>query len=194
MKRVIRLIFNPVKWALLASLLSGTVIPRHFGFILRSQIEPNHLCHRVAGEPLSIRVLGVAGNLFERDVAADRHDLVGRATGLGESSACCLAQPVRHAPLRQSGRVAPLSKLRAEIVASEGPAGVRDEERLDADGRGAVEHRLQVRMHRNRHRVAGLVLFYPDEHAVLDVPDAHANYIAATLRGVEQQCEREPLA
>src|SRR6516225_11987448 len=35
--RVIRLIFSPVKWALFASKVSGTLLPRHFGFILRSR-------------------------------------------------------------------------------------------------------------------------------------------------------------
>ena len=36
--RVIRLIFSPVKWALLALEVSGTLPPRHFGFILRSRL------------------------------------------------------------------------------------------------------------------------------------------------------------
>src|SRR5262249_15779652 len=36
--RVIRLIFRPVKWALLALKVSGTLLPRHFGFILRSRL------------------------------------------------------------------------------------------------------------------------------------------------------------
>src|SRR6516165_7337129 len=36
--RVIRLIFRPVKWALLTLKVSGTLLPRHFGFILRSRL------------------------------------------------------------------------------------------------------------------------------------------------------------
>ena len=36
--RVIRLIFSPVKSALLASKVSGMARPRHFGFILRSRL------------------------------------------------------------------------------------------------------------------------------------------------------------
>jgi hypothetical protein len=57
--------------------------------------------------------------------------------------------------------------------------------------RRGVEHRLQVRMHRDRQRDAGLLLFHR-EHAVLDVLAAHADDIAAPLRGVEQQ--RQPKA
>ena len=37
--RVIRLIFSPVKWALLALKVSGKLPPRHFGFILRSRFH-----------------------------------------------------------------------------------------------------------------------------------------------------------
>ena len=56
--------------------------------------------------------------------------------------------------------------------------------------RRGVEHRLQVRMHRDRQRDAGLLLFHR-QHAVLDVLAANANHIGATLRGVEQQRERK---
>src|SRR5262249_43728184 len=36
--RVIRLIFKPVKWALLAPKVSGKSPPRHFGFVIRSRL------------------------------------------------------------------------------------------------------------------------------------------------------------
>src|SRR5262249_22154952 len=53
------------------------------------------------------------------------------------------------------------------------------------------EHRLQVRMHRDRWQLgAGLLLFHY-ERAVADVLAAHADHIAAALCGVEQKRERE---
>jgi hypothetical protein len=56
--------------------------------------------------------------------------------------------------------------------------------------RRGVEHRLQVRMHRNRERLASLLLFHC-EHAVADVLATHPHHIAAPLPGVEQQRERK---
>ena len=56
--------------------------------------------------------------------------------------------------------------------------------------RRGVEHRAQFGMHRDRQRDAGLLLFHR-QHAVADMLAAHAHHIAAPLRRVEQQCERE---
>jgi hypothetical protein len=78
----------------------------------------DHLCHCRLREPYLIGRFGVAKKLFRCRVAADGHDLFFRASGLGEPSACRLAQPVRLASLLQSGGVAPLSKLFAERIAS----------------------------------------------------------------------------
>src|SRR5262249_14414748 len=50
---------------------------------------------------------------------------------------------------------------------------------------------LQVRMYRNCQRDTGLLLLHR-EHAIFNMLAAHANHIAATLRGIEQQREREP--
>jgi membrane fusion protein, heavy metal efflux system len=56
--------------------------------------------------------------------------------------------------------------------------------------RRGVEHRAQFGMHRDRQRDAGLLLFHR-EHAVADVLAAHLDDIAAPLRRVEQQRQRE---
>src|SRR5262249_15260692 len=76
------------------------------------------------------------------------------------------------------------------MVGSEWLAGFGDEERQMLAWRG-VKHCLQVRMHRNPHRLAGLLLFHHMQPAVLEVLAAHANHIGTALPGVEQQCERE---
>ena len=80
-------------------------------------------------------------------------------------------------------------KLSLKCVAAVWLAGRGDEERQVFARRG-VEHRAQFRMHRDRQRDAGLLLFQR-EHAVADVLAAHADDIAAPLRGVEQQRQRE---
>ena len=182
--RVIRLIFKLVKSALLASKVAGKFPARHFGFVF---CRPRH---RIAGEPRLISGGGVADKLFHRHVPADRHDFVAAASGFRQPTTRRLAQPVRLAALRQSGGVAPVSKLLAECVAAVRLAGRGDQERQMLARRG-VEHRLQVRMHRDRQRRAGLLLLHR-EHAVPDVLAAHADHIAAPLRGVEQQ--RQPKA
>ena len=68
--RVIRLIFKPVKSALLASKVAGKFSPSHFEFMF---CRPRH---RIASEPRLIRRLSVADKLFQRGVPRDRHDLV----------------------------------------------------------------------------------------------------------------------
>src|SRR5262249_11213608 len=56
--------------------------------------------------------------------------------------------------------------------------------------RRGVQHRLQMRVHRNRQRDAGLFLPHR-EHAALDVLAAHADHVGAPLYGIEQERERE---
>src|SRR5947207_9055333 len=97
---------------------------------------------------------------------------------------------MRLASLRQSGCVAPVAELFAKGVAAVWLAGRRRQERQVFARRG-VEDRTQVRMHGDRELSAGFLLFHR-ELAVLDVLAAHADDIAAPLRGVEQQ--RQPKA
>jgi hypothetical protein len=82
----------------------------------------------IAGEPRLIGCAGVADKLFHRRVSADRHNLVGAASGLREPTTGRLAQPVRLAAFRQPGRVAPVSKLLTECVAAVWLAGRGDQE------------------------------------------------------------------
>ena len=57
--------------------------------------------------------------------------------------------------------------------------------------RRGIEHRTQVRMHRDRKLRTSLLL--PDrQHASLDVLTPHADHIAAPLAGVEQERKRQP--
>src|SRR6516225_41700 len=88
--------------------------------------------------------------------------------------------------LRQARGVAPLAESFAEMIRAIRLAGRGDQKRQMF----SVEHRLQVRMHGDGKGRAGLLLLHR-EHAVLDVLAAHADYVAAPLRGVEQERERE---
>src|SRR5262249_11106836 len=97
---------------------------------------------------------------------------------------------MRLAARRQSSGVAPLSELLAECIAAVRLTGGSDEKRQMLARRG-IEHRTQVRMHRDRKLRAGLPL--PDrQHASLDVLTPHADHIAASLAGVEQERKRQP--
>src|SRR5215471_20979789 len=89
----------------------------------------DHLCHCRLREPYLIGRFGVAKKLFRCRVAADRGDLFFRASGLGEPSACRLAQPVRLAALRQTRSVAPIAESFAEMIRAVWLAGRGDQER-----------------------------------------------------------------
>src|SRR5262245_4762176 len=122
-------------------------------------------------------------------MAADRHDFVDAASGFREPTTCRLAQPVRLAALRQTGGVAPFAKALGEMVAAIWLAG-RGDQKCQMLAWARVEYRLQVRMHRNCQRDAGLLLLHR-EHAALDMLPPHADYVGAPLCGVEQERERE---
>src|SRR5262249_33746387 len=79
-------------------------------------------------------------------------------------------------------------KALAEMVRAVWLAGRGDQERQMLAPRG-VEHGLQVRMHRDRQRDAGLLLLHR-EHAVADVLPPYLYDITTPLRRVEQQGER----
>src|SRR5262249_11968890 len=56
--------------------------------------------------------------------------------------------------------------------------------------RRSVEHRAQFGMHRDRERLASLLLLHR-KHAIANVLAAHLDDIAAPLAGVDQQRERK---
>src|SRR4051812_24522355 len=102
-----------------------------------------------------------------------------------EPTTCCLAQAMRLTASWQYCGVAPVSKLLAERIAAVWFAGRRRQKR-QMFARRDVEHRLQVWMHRDRQRRAGLLLFHC-ERAIANMLAAHAHHIAAPLPGVEQK-------
>ena len=83
-----------------------------------------HPFHRRLGEPSLISRIGVALNFAERLVAGDSGDLMRGASGIGESRACCLAESVKDAVLRQVGGVAPRPEYLREIVCAVALAGL----------------------------------------------------------------------
>ena len=80
-------------------------------------------------------------------------------------------------------------EIARERIAAIWLAGRGDQKRQVLARRG-VEHRLQVRMHRDCQRDASLFLLHR-EYAVADMLPPYLYDITTPLRRVEQQCERE---
>src|SRR6266540_1055099 len=92
--------------------------------------------------------------------------------------------------LRQPGGVALVAEPVRERAGMEGLAPRADDERQMLARRG-LEDLAQIGVHRDGELGAGLALLQV-QNAVADMLAAHVDDIAATLRGVEQQREREP--
>jgi hypothetical protein len=148
--------------------------------------------HRRTRQLRLIGGLGVALDLLERRVAADRGDLMHRASSLGEPTAGGLPQTMEGTRARQSGLVAGFGKPRGEGVRIERLAALRhDEGQLRR--RHHVDDRAQLGMDRNRQRLAGLLL-RDVQQAVADVLPPHRHHIAAPLCREQAKCERQPFA
>src|SRR5262249_60512111 len=122
-------------------------------------------------------------------MSADGGNLVGAAPSFREPAACRLAEPMRRAMFRQSSRFTPFAETFAEMVAAVWLAGRSDKEGQMLARRGG-EHLGKRRMHWDHQRRPGLFLAHRDR-AILHVLAAHLDHIAASLRRVEQQRERE---
>src|SRR5262245_6458484 len=97
---------------------------------------------------------------------------------------------MRAATLWQSGGVAPFAESFAEMIRAVWLAS-RGDEKCQVLARRRVEHRLPVRMHRDRRQLGAGFLLFHCERAIADVLAAHADHVGAPLRGVEQERERE---
>jgi hypothetical protein len=122
-------------------------------------------------------------------MARYRHDLLGRATGLGQSSAGGLSKAVCTSPVGQSGGIAAFPEPCAEAIGRARLAERGGEKRQVARRRG-LDCGPQCRVERDKQRRAGLLLPNRDQVAT-DVLTAHAHDIATTLAGVEQQRQGE---
>ena len=113
--------------------------------------------HCTSCHSLLIYGLRIALHLSQSGVTGNGRNLIHATPCFSKAPTCSLAQPVKATLIRESGGLAPHTKLAAEIISGIRLACSSDEQRQVLAGCG-VDDGAQVRMYRNAQFGSGLLL------------------------------------